>query len=59
MTISTQPSMDPSAPTPPGRARKAWWDGVDVLYDTLPRSLTCASAQLKLCDNANLELTSR
>ena len=58
-TISTQPSMDPSAPTRPGRARKVSWEGVGVLYDMLPRSLTYVSAKLKLCDNANLELTSR
>ena len=55
-TISTQPSMDPSVPTRPGRARKVSWDGVGVLYDTLPRSLTCTGAKLKLCDNVNLEL---
>ena len=59
MTISTQPSMDPSARTGPERARKVSWDGVGVLYDTLPRSLTCVSVKFKLCDNVNLELTSQ
>ena len=44
-------------PPVPGEPRKVSWDGVGVLYDTLPRSLTYVSAKLKLCDYVNLELT--